>query len=137
MKQVYSYLVFVATLAGGCELFTVGKSSSQTQEVERSQRTSAGVVHLWKSEIDSANVTAAAELMRSKTGKPLLAVERYEMSDGFKRWIKIIGGKPITSTTTDTVSAQQHTVRIAVDYIRTVKFETRNLGDKWFIVSVE
>lgn len=133
--------VFIAglgllTLLSGCALFTIGGHSASTIQIERSQQSGAGVVHLWKAELDSSNYVGMTELMRHKTGRTLLAIERHELADELQRWQRIIGGKPITSTTVDTISTTTQTVRTKVDYIRTVTFETMLDGTLWYITSI-
>ncbi|MCO6466216.1 MAG: hypothetical protein J5I53_06340 [Bradyrhizobiaceae bacterium] len=136
MKNLITF-GFLACLATGCALFTVGGSGYVEPEIERSQRSSAGVVHLWKAELDSGNLAAATELMRRKNGDALLAVERYELADELQRWQKRLGGKPITSTTIDTLSNDQHTVHLKVDYIRTATFTTLSRAGTWFITNIQ
>ncbi|MFN6136477.1 MAG: hypothetical protein ACK475_09450, partial [Bacteroidota bacterium] len=58
--------LFAATVAG-CELFVIGSTQRRAPVIERSQRSSAGVVHVFKAEIDSGNTTAATELMVGPT----------------------------------------------------------------------
>lgn len=125
------------TLLSGCALFTIGGHAASTIEIERSQQSAAGVVHLWKAELDSSNYVGMTELMRHKTGRTLLAIERHELADELQRWQRIIGGKPITSTTVDTVNATAQTIRAKVDYIRTVVFGTIQHNGLWYITSVK
>ena len=122
-------------LATGCELFVIGKSSSEIP-IERNQRSALGVVYLWKAELDSSNLTAATELMRHPSGRHYLALERYELADDIRHWQGIIGKKPITSTKIDTVSKTHHVVHTKVDYIKDVTFNTISVGDVWYISTV-
>lgn len=126
-----------ALVATGCELFVVGSAQRWQRQIERSQRTAPGVVHLFKAELDSGNTTAATELLRNPSGGALLAIEKFELADDLVRWKTVMAGKAITETTVDTVSATAHNVRIAVDYIRVMQFTTIRSNDLWWITRVQ
>jgi len=126
-----------ALVATGCELFVVGSAQRRQRQIERSQRTAPGVVHLFKAELDSGNTTAATELLRNPSGGALLAIEKFELADDLVRWKTVMAGKAITETTVDTVSATAHNVRIAVDYIRVMQFTTIRSNDLWWITRVQ
>jgi hypothetical protein len=126
-----------ALVATGCELFVVGSAQRRQRQIERSQRTAPGVVHLFKAELDSGNATAATELLRNASGGALLAIEKFELADDLVRWKTVMAGKAITGTSVDTVSATAHNVRIAVDYIRVMQFTTIRSNDLWWITRVQ
>ena len=126
-----------ALVATGCELFVVGSAQRRRRQIERSQRTAPGVVHLFKAELDSGNATAATELLRNASGGALLAIEKFELADDLVRWKTVMAGKAITETSVDTVSATAHNVRIAVDYIRVMQFTTIRSKDLWWITRVQ
>lgn len=126
-----------ALVATGCELFVVGSAQRRQRQIERSQRTAPGVVHLFKAELDSGNATAATELLRNASGGALLAIEKFELADDLVRWKTVMAGKAITETSVDTVSATAHNVRIAVDYIRVMQFTTIRSNDLWWITRVQ
>lgn len=128
--------VAVAFLAYGCELFVVGSSNTQIPAAERSQRTSVAVVYLWSAELDSSSTAAATELMLHSSGRPLLAIEKHDLSDELARWKRILQHKPITSVQVDTLSAASHTVNATYDYLRKVRFATIAVNGKWFISKV-
>ncbi|HLP28051.1 MAG TPA: hypothetical protein VK147_05370 [Candidatus Didemnitutus sp.] len=128
----------VTSLAlAGCELFVVGGGSRKPQQIERSQRTAPGVVHLFKAEVDSGNTTAATELMLNTNGRPLLAVEKFELSDDLQRWKTIMAQKPISETTVDTLSDSTHSVRITLDYVRTMQFSTLRKQGLWWVTKIQ
>ena len=83
-------LLVLGLIASSCELFVVGTPAKPRIIIERSQRTAPGVVHLFKAELDSGNTTAATELMVSANGRPLLAVEKYELADDLTRWKSVM-----------------------------------------------
>ncbi len=130
------FLVF-SLVTTGCELFVIGGSQRRQRQIERSQRTSPGVVHLFKAELDSGNTTAATELLRNSSGGPLLAIEKFELADDLVRWKTVMGGKVITETSIDTVSSAIHNVRISVDYIRKMQFTTIAVQDIWWITKIQ
>jgi hypothetical protein len=118
-----------------CELFVIGGATRQPV-VEISQRTSAGVVHLFKAELDSSNTAAATELVIHGSGRKLLAIEKYDMRDEMARWQRLLATKPITSYTIDTVDAATHDVEAVFDRIRYVRFSTKLVQDAWFITKI-
>ena len=124
-------------VAVGCELFVIGGAQRRQRQIERSQRSAPGVVHLFKAELDSGNTTAATELLRSMSGQPLLAIEKFDLADDLVRWKTIMGGKTITDTKIDTVTATMHNVRVSIDYIRTMQFTTIAAQDMWWITRIQ
>jgi len=124
-------------VAVGCELFVIGGAQRRQRQIERSQRSAPGVVHLFKAELDSGNTTAATELLRNSSGGPLLAIEKFELADDLVRWKTVMGGKAITETAIDTVSATAHNVRITIDYIRMMQFTTINAQNMWWITRIQ
>jgi hypothetical protein len=133
MKHTTIVTLFLTTASlVGCELFVVGGSKAKPQ-IERSQRSSVGVVYLFKAELDSGNADAATELLAHASGRKLLAMEKYELKDEVRRLQRLMASKEITSTKTDTLSAVAHNVSVQIDYIRTMSFGTTRLNDQWFI----
>ena len=127
----------ISMLLCGCELFVIGSTSTRTPVVERSQKSAMGVVHLWKAELDTGNLPAATELMRHTSGRQLLAVERYELTDDLERWKKLIGTKPITSTVADTLNDSTHNVNVVVDHTRDVLFSTLRRQGVWYVSKIK
>ncbi len=136
-RLALGFVCAFALVATGCELFVVGSAQRRQRQIERSQRTAPGVVHLFKAELDSGNTTAATELLRNASGSTLLAIEKFELADDLVRWKTVMAGKAITETSVDTVSATAHNVRIAVDYIRVMQFTTIRSNDLWWITRVQ
>ena len=136
-RLALGFVCAFALVATGCELFVVGSAQRRQRQIERSQRTAPGVVHLFKAELDSGNTTAATELLRNPSGGALLAIEKFELADDLVRWKTVMAGKAITETSVDTVSATAHNVRIAVDYIRVMQFTTIRSNDLWWITRVQ
>lgn len=120
-----------------CELFVIGSSAPRPLVIERSQRTSMGVTHLLKAELDSNNTTAATELMVHSSGRKLLAVEKYELADEIARWQRLMAGKPITKTLADTLAENRHRVVLTLDYIRSFSISTISIDDVWFVTRIE
>lgn len=130
--------IVMSALAGGCELFVIGGGGgTRNTVVEISQRSAPGVVYLFKAELDSANTTAATELMLHTSGRRLLAVEKYEMADDLARWQRILKGKPITSHVVDTLSPTMQNVTATFDYLRAVSFATVMVDDAWYITRIQ
>lgn len=129
-------LIALSALAlSGCELFVIGGGRRQ-EVVEISQRSSVGVVYLFKAELDSNNTTAATELVVHSSGRKLLAVEKYELRDDMARWQRLLVHKPITGHAIDTVDPSTHVVDATFDRIRHVRFNTKQIDDAWFITRI-
>ncbi|RPI69643.1 MAG: hypothetical protein EHM43_01140 [Ignavibacteriae bacterium] len=128
--------VILLVITASCAVFEVG-GTRKDPVIERNQQSSIGVVYLWKAEIDSNNLTAASELMRHRSGRALLATERYDMTDDLKRWKTLLLNKPITTAVADTVNDSTHTVRTKMDYIRNVSFSTVRYQGKWWITKID
>ena len=138
MRPVHTVLILgtVASLAlAGCELVVIGGKLRQPV-VEVSQRSSAGVVYLFKAELDSNNTAAATELVIHPSGRKLLAVEKYDMRDDLARWQRLLLNKPITSVIIDTIDASSHDVEATFDRIRRVAFATKRVQDAWYITRI-
>ena len=138
MKRVSCSFMWLASIAllSGCELFVVGTPAKPRIIIERSQRSAPGVVHLFKAELDSGNTTAATELMVSSNGRPLLAVEKYELADDLTRWKSVMAGQPISDTKVDTINAETHEVVITLDYVRKMNFSTVRRDGAWWVTKV-
>jgi hypothetical protein len=138
MNRVNSRIAFLCAVAAltGCEVFVVGTPSKPKMVIERSQRSSPGVVHLFKAELDSGNTIAATELMVSSSGRPLLAVEKHELADDLTRWKSVMAGEPISDTRIDTVNAETHEVVITLDYVRKMNFSTIRRNGAWWVTKV-
>lgn len=138
MRPVHTVLI-LGTIAGialaSCELVVIGGNVRQPV-VEVSQRSSAGVVYLFKAELDSNNTAAATELVIHPSGRKLLAVEKYDMRDELARWQRLLLNKPITGVVVDTVDASTHEVEATFDRIRRVAFATKRVQDAWFITRI-
>jgi len=133
MKRLLSSsLLLVSVALTGCALFTIGGAPSKPV-IERSQRSSVGVVYLFKAELDSGNADAATDLLAHPSGRKLLAMEKYELKEEVRRLQRLMANKEVTSTKTDTLSAVAHNVSVQIDYIRTMTFGTTRLNDAWFI----
>lgn len=139
MRHPVTISITIATsfVLTACELFVIGSSAPRPQVIERSQRTSMGVTHLFKAELDSNNTTAATELMVHSSGRKLLAVEKYELADEMARWQKLMARKPITKTIADTLADNRHRVVITLDYIRSFSITTLSIDDAWFVTRIE
>lgn len=136
LRPIVVLSVLLSVALSGCALFVIGDAKRDMQ-TERSQRSSMGVVYLFKEALDSTNVLAATDLMVHSSGRRLLAVERYEINDDVERWRRMMSGKPITEMRADTLSATNHRVHVTMDYIKHFVFSTVRLDDMWYVSSVQ
>ncbi len=133
MKKLllFGFLIFLA----GCEIFSIGSSGKKVKTIEINQKSPMGAVYLFKTELDSSNIPAAAQILASPDGKPYLAIERLELYDDVARVGRIIAGKPITSITADSVSPVSYKVSVEFNYIKKMLFTTHKIEELWFITN--
>jgi hypothetical protein len=74
--------------------------------------------------------------MVSSSGRPLLAVEKYELADDLARWKSVMAGQPISDTKVDTINAESHEVMITLDYVRKMNFSTIRHDGTWWVTKV-
>lgn len=127
--------ILCSILLAGCELFVFG--TKHVYEPEPSRETSVGTVYLFKAELDSANARAAAGLLRTPSGDPILAMERYEMEDDIARLGRILHHMPITQVKTDTLTKTSHRLRCEFNYMKKITFSALKIRDKWFITEIQ
>lgn len=121
----------------GCELIIL-EQRNQTNVVflpDLDQASAEGVVHLFKTELDSNNVFAALHVL-CNDDRPLLAVEKYEMQEEIARVGRLMGGKKITKMRIDTLSQTKHFVRMECNYTKEFGFTTIKLDDGWYIAAI-
>ncbi len=134
----YSAALSISALLSSCEVVRIASNERQAQVLpDIDQRSSQGVVYLFKNEIDSNNITAAVRVFASEQQRQLLAIEKYEMKFDVERWGRSIARKDITALRADTISPTQHLVKAEFNYNKALMFNTVRLGDKWFITSVK
>jgi hypothetical protein len=130
MKKTAIIIIAILTLTA-CEIFEIG--SKQKPVIILDQTTPVGTVMLFKIKLDSNKISDAAAVMRKNSGEPYLAIEKVELFEDLKRLGRIIAGRKITRHYTDTLTADFRVVNMEFDYIRNYKFNTRLIGDKWYV----
>ncbi|MFC2130233.1 lipoprotein [Bacteroidota bacterium] len=134
MRKSIIYILLIATLSG-CELYIIG--AKREKIIEINQQSSIGVVYLFKTELDSNNIRGATQILAQPSGNFYLAIEKYEMFEEMERMARIIGRKPITDFTTDTLSATNHKIVVHFDYITIVNFTAEKISDNWYITQYQ
>ena len=132
MKSIVA-ITAVCLFLCGCELIVLS-SKSRVPLVELSQKSPVGTIFLFKAELDSSNLKGATELMLQPSGKPFLAIQKYELYDDLKRLKRIIGDKPVTSFKSDSLSPVSTMVNLEFDYLKTISFTTQRINELWFII---
>lgn len=128
------YFFIILILLSSCELVKIG--SKNNGQINPNQETAIGAVYLFKAELDSNNAVAASQLMAGKQGNPLLAIDRYEMSDTIERLGRIISGKNITSFKSDTLNESAQQLHLEFDYLKRMQFSMKKIGKQWFITDI-
>lgn len=135
MIKIAPIIMIVLFTLTSCELFVIGSDAPTKTIVEVDQESPLGAVYLFKTELDSNNVPAAAQVLASPNGTTYLAIERYEWYFELSRLRRIIDNKPITRFVTDTISNNSLVVDVEFDYIDYVTFTTSKIDDGWYIVN--
>lgn len=130
-----SIIIFVSLFAlYGCEIFVVGTKHEIVPTVNLTQDTPLGALFLFKAELDSNNVPAAAQLLARHDGTRKYALERYESYFDVARLKRLIHMRPVTRVRIDTLSSSTFIYKIEYDYTKHVAFTTTEIDKKWFIV---
>lgn len=130
----YFFIVLLCITLCSCELIVLS-SKKKNKSIELSQRTPVTTVFLFKSELDSNNIKAASELLLQSNGAPFIAIQKYELFDDLSRLKRIIGGKPVTAFSADSLSPENYKVRMEIDYLKLMTFNTLKVNDAWFITN--
>lgn len=135
-KNIIWICTVLACFGAGCELIVLGTNTpKRTKPPVLNQSSSEAVVRLFKSELDSNNVIAALHLF-SQEDRPLLAIEKYDLREEVARYGRLMGNKPITMISIDTLSETKHRVKMECNYIKEFTFTTVKLDEFWFIAAV-
>lgn len=104
----------------------------------RINRSSAvGSVLLFKTELDSNNIPAAADILANPNGSKFLAVERVEYYDELYRIKNIINKRPVTWIKDDTLSPIERKLEIEFGYLKKFRFTTSKIDSNWYILNWE
>ena len=128
--------VLLAVLTTSCELFVIGSQTATATPPGRTQRSSTGVALLWTAEVQQRNLTAATELMRHSSGRPLLAIERHELTDDLDRWHAILRDTDVQVVKVDTLSTTSHRVMMQTSRKRVVTISALNEQNLWYVTAI-
>ncbi len=130
----YFLIILLCITLSSCELIVLS-SKKKNKSIELSQRTPVAAVFLFKSELDSNNIKAASELLLQSNGAPIIAIQKYELYDDLSRLKRIIGGKPVTAYSTDSLTPDNYKVKMEIDYLKLMTFTTLKVNNEWFITN--
>lgn len=129
-----TFFILISFLIVSCEIITIGSPNSAPKEViNYNQNSSLGALYLFKTELDSNNISAAAQILAGLDGEILLAFEKYELYFDVDRIKRKIALKPITKLNRDTLNDNRMIYIIEFDYLTKVTFTTEKISDYWFI----
>jgi len=132
------YIFCFSILFTGCELITIGtKSETKVFDFfDYNQKSSLGAIYLFKTELDSNNVSAASDLIAQKDGTKLLAIERYEKYFDIYRIKRMITMNEITEVDADTLSSVKLKYNMEFGYRRLISFTALKIENSWFITEM-
>lgn len=130
------YFILLALILASCELIVLKETTPQKIAIPSDQNSPQGVVYVFKTEIDSANVQGAMKVMASDDERPLLAVEKLELQEEIARLGRMIAKKDITLMHVDTLSPVRQRLRTEFGYLRELTFVTVRVDSLWYISKV-
>ncbi|MFP4368038.1 MAG: hypothetical protein ACLFR2_00505 [Candidatus Kapaibacterium sp.] len=136
MIRIILYIIFLAIL-NSCELIVIGTKYSKQEIFNIDQTSAIGTVYLFKTELDSNNISAATQLLADSAGYKYLAIEKYEMRYEIARVKRLIGDMPITLVRTDTLTNHSQKINVEFDYLKRMSFRTEMIDSAWYIVSYD
>lgn len=137
MKKII-ILAAASIIAAACELIVIGKPDKDHGPVYRIDRNNpTGTVLLFKSELDSNNIPAAARMLADSTGRKYLAYEMYELYDELSRVKRLVGSTKIETIRSDSITPTQYNIRLSLSNDRRMYFYTSKFGELWYIVGYE
>lgn len=138
-KILYIFILFsTLTFLFSCEMFVIGSPAPKKKTtiiIDRS--TAVGTVCLFKIELDSNNIMAAANMLATAKGEMYLASERYELTYDLGRLQRLLAGKPITKIDTDSLSDSNYNLNVEFNNTLVFQFSTIKIRDEWFITKYE
>lgn len=133
--KIVKFAIFMSLFGlYGCEIFVIGTRQEFVPTVNLTQDTPLGAVFLFKAELDSNNVPAAAQLLARHDGTRKYAIERYESYFDVARLKRLISMRPVTRVKIDTLSTSKFVYKIEYDYTKHVAYTTTEINKQWFIV---
>jgi hypothetical protein len=134
--KLHIFIIFASlALMIGCEIFVIGKpdGTKKAERLEIDRFTAKGSLMLFKTELDSSNIPAAARMLADSTGRKLPALNQYEMYNEMRRLKNLIGKKAITYWEEDSLSPYHYRIKLEVDSFRTVDFSMTKIDKYWYI----
>lgn len=128
--------VLLAFILASCELIVLKETTPQKIAIPSDQNSPQGVVYVFKTEIDSANVQGAMKVMASDDERPLLAIEKLDLQDEIARLGRMMTKKALTRMQIDTVSPVRQRLRAEFGYLKEFTFVTVRIDSLWYISKV-
>jgi hypothetical protein len=132
-RPLASVFCVLAFLLSACELIVIKNATPKQAVIPTDQTSPQGVVLVFKSEIENANVQGALKLMASEDERPLLAIERRELYEEIARLGRMMAKKDITRVRADTLSPIRQRLRAEFGYLREFTFTTVMIDSVWYI----
>jgi len=127
--------VSIALILLSCELIVIGKKPGEIKPLEYDRHSPIGSVVVFKTELDSNNISAASDIIATKDGKYLLAIDRYENEYELERVRRVISKRKITKIKQDTLSEHNIKIILELDYYKYISFNTSLIDGLWYITN--
>jgi hypothetical protein len=132
MKKTLS-IIICTILLSSCEMIVItNKKNVISRDI--SQNSPLGAIYLFKTELDSNNISAATQTLATPEGGRYLAIDRYDMYDEIARIKRIIDKMPVTAERSDSLSVNSYRFQVEFDYLRKFSFTTAKIDSYWYII---
>jgi hypothetical protein len=128
------YFIIISIIAlSSCELIVIGTPPNKVEPVIINRNSSEGSVLLFKSELDTNNIQAAAEILDNEMPPLFLAIDRYDSYFDLLLLSNYLGKRSITSIDKDTIAPDNIYVELELNYTKKLKAKTFKRDSLWFI----
>ena len=129
------YLLYIVLffIVAGCEVFTIGSKSPVVIPVN--QESAIGSAFLFKAGLDSNNIYVVTQILTKPDGNPMLADEKYSKFEEIERFYRLVGNKPITNVSTDSITSNKIIVDVEFDFLKSISFTSERVNKLWYIIS--
>jgi hypothetical protein len=128
-----SITVFFSVFLLSCELIVIGTPPQQVKPIEIDRSTGVGAAMLFKEEIDTNNIQAAAEIIDLKPPQKLKAIGRYDLYYDLIATKNVIDDREITAIIEDTLSQDEIDIILELNYTKRLFLKTFLRDSLWYI----
>jgi hypothetical protein len=126
-------LIICSLVASSCEIITINSKTPAKKQELPTQNTAVGAFLLFKSELDSNNISGALQIVAKPDGAKMTGSEKYDKFEEMKMLRRLLEQKQVTAINADTVNNDSLRLNVEFDYIRIITFSTVRIDNYWYI----